>query len=427
MTEIDPTLTVICFLVVLLLQLIVARKHVGSILDPLLYFIVTTSLAMSLAVNIIDEATLLIRIFLYFLSFWCGFLLIMGSTTTGRHPANVENLHVDGVFPVVMTIGIIAFIVANLFAWHQSGIPILSNEPSLQKTESFTGGLGFVRRYNWGVGVFLFTGSIYWFLFNRSRVAAIYIAVVVFVTTLGASKSAFLPAIFALGLYLIRPFQNSRTISMVDPVRRSAKHLLFIATVPVLVVLALESEGIWASATAFMARLFYFGDVIFYWNNPDLRQHFMHANTPLDYPFHLFGSFLGALRIISYEAPLGNQFVQYSLSTGEDLSRYLGPNTPFYVKGELFFGASFAPFYAAAIGASVAAFRRTFIRMKRISLSGYSVAATLLTISMTLPTEDSLFMGRLGDFFIFFVPVFVLAKILLWSGRPSRHISNEFD
>lgn len=422
MLEIDPIVAIASLLLILGLQLAVVRRHVGSILDPLLYFVVTTSFALTLAVAWVDDAALVSRVIGYFASFWLGFHFVMracrGTVPVAQRDAG--ELTPDRLFPLLMVIGVLFLLAMNAAAWAASGIPVLSKDPSLQKVEALTGGLGFVRRYNWGLGVFLFIGSIYWYLFERSRLAIVCFLVVALVTILGGSKSAFLPVVFAMGLYLLRPFRNRSGRTWGEVIQRSAKYLLLLAMVPVVLVFVLESEDLSAASTALVVRLLYFGDAMLFWSKMDLRQHFMALVQPIDYPTHLLGGLLGMLRIVPYEVPLGNQFVQFSLRAGEELSGSLGPNTPFYVKGELFFGVVFAPLYAATVGAVVAAFRCAFLGVDRPTLMRYTLAASLLTLSMTLPTEDSLFMGRLGDFFLFYAPVYVLAKLLWWGSRPPR-------
>lgn len=421
MLDIDPIVTVASLVLILGLQLAVVRRHVGSILDPLLYFVVTTSFALTLAVAWVDDMALVTRVIGYFAAFWLGFHWVMQARRS--RPLATRDTAVltrDRLFPLLMVVGVLLFLVMNAAAWSVSGIPVLSKDPSLQKVEALTGGLGFVRRYNWGLGVFLFIGSIYWYLFERSRVAVGCFLVVALVTVLGGSKSAFLPVVFAMGLYLLRPFRDRQGGTRVVAIRRSAKYLLLLAMVPVVIVFLLESEDVAAAGSALVVRLLYFGDAMLFWSKADLRQHFMTLVQPIDYPTHLLGGILGILRIVPYEVPLGNQFVQFSLRAGEELSGSLGPNTPFYVKGELFFGVLFAPLYAAGVGAVVAGFRRAFLNVDRPTLMRYTLAASLLTLSMTLPTEDSLFMGRLGDFFLFYAPVYVLAKLLWWGSRPPR-------
>ncbi len=421
MLDIDPVAAIASLLIILIVQLGVVRGHIGSILDPLLYFVVSTSFALTLAVAWVDDVALVGRVVGYFAAFWFGFHFSMNynkglSSIKGGKEADLER---DNIFPLIMTIGVLLYLAMNVVAWSISGVPVFSNDPSLQKVEAFTGGLGFVRRYNWGMGVFLFMGSIYWYLFDRSRVAVVCFLCVAMVTVLSGSKSAFLPVVFAVGLYLLKPFRNTAGATWSAVAHRGAKYVLIAAAVPMMIVFLLESDDLAAAGTSLMIRLLYFGDVMLYWGTADLRQHFMQSFQPTDYPVHLLGGILGMLRIVPYDTPLGNQFVQFSLRVGEDLSGSLGPNTPFYVKGELFFGLVFAPVYAFVVGAVVAGFRRMFVGARGPTLTRYTLLASLLTLSMALPTEDSLFMGKIFDFFLFFAPMYAIAKLLWWGSRVS--------
>ncbi len=420
MPEIDLLVTGLSLVLVFAAQVLLVRDRVSGVLDPLFYFVVTSSFAMTFAVASLNDVLLIIRVYGYFLAFWLGFFYVLGSKKTlmGRVPH--VDLRMDGVFPVLVTVGVGFLLILNVFAWASAGVPIFSTDPSLQKVESLTGGLGLVRRFNWGVGVFLFVAAIYWAIYERSWMAKACFVVVALVSVLGGSKSAFLPVLFSVGLYLLLPFRTRRGQLVIDAILSGGKYLLLFAIIPVVAVFLLESEDVASALTAFGVRLLYFGDALLFWGREDVRDHFSLLNRPIDYPVHLFGSILGAIRLVPYETPLGNQFVQFTLRAGEELSGSLGPNTPFYVKGELFFGVLFAPIYAFFVGCVVAMFRAMFLGLSSATMTRYSLFASLLVLSMTLPTEDALFIGRLADFLLFLLPVYVIAQLLHKGGRFVR-------
>jgi hypothetical protein len=119
---------------------------------------------------------------------------------------------------------------------------------------------------------------------------------------------------------------------------------------------------------------------------------------------------LGALRLTDYGIPIGNQFVRSTLPVGTDFSESLGPNLPFYVRGELYFGAVFAPLHAFIIGVIFGYLRRRFITYRGHSLLMYSLLSFAVVLSLTLPTEEGLAVGQVFDFVILFLPIYVLTS-----------------
>lgn len=417
MLDINIAVATFTFLIALFAQGLLVRRHFSGILDPLAYFIITSSFSVTLAATLIDDISILVRVVIYFIFFWLGFLV---TTPPPQNPklTNIGyRIRKDSYFSIIVATGVLIVVIANIFAWQRVGIPVFSTDPSLQKSESLTDGLGVVRRINWGLGTFLFMGSVFWALFNRSKIAFLCLAVLALVSTFNGSKSALLPMIFALGLFINRPFLNSQSASITDPVRSLSRYALAVAAIPILIVLFIESNGVSEAAIALGTRLLYFGDALLYWSDPDLRQHFKSANPSSSYLTHLFGGVLGAMRLVPYSPPMGNDFVQFSLRVGQEISDALGPNIPFYVKGEVFFGPIFAAAYSAVVGVAVGFFRRLFFQKSLSSLTSYTVFATLAGLSITLPVEDSLMVNRFFDLAIFLIPVAVFSKIIVWATR----------
>lgn len=417
MLEINVAIAASTFFIALFTQAFLARGHLSGILDPLVYFIVTSSFAVTLAATLVHDISILARVAIYLIFFWIGFL-IAAPTPKNTNLAKIEwHIRKDASFPVIIATGVFIVVIANIFAWQRVGVPVFSVDPSLQKSESLTDGLGIVRRINWGLGTFLFMGSVFWALFNRSKIAVVCLTALALVATLNGSKSALLPMVFALGLFISRPFLNNQFASITEQVRSLSHYALVVAVVPVFVVFFVESDSVNEAAIALGTRLLYFGDALLYWSDPDLRQHFKSANPSSSYPTHLFGGVLGVMRLTPYSTPMGNDFVKFSLGVGQEISGALGPNIPFYVKGEVFFGPIFAAAYSSVIGMVMGFFRRMFVLKSLPSLTSYTVVATLVGLSMTLPVEDSLMVSRLFDLTIFLIPLFVFSRIIAWAAR----------
>jgi hypothetical protein len=104
--------------------------------------------------------------------------------------------------------------------------------------------------------------------------------------------------------------------------------------------------------------------------------------------------------------------VNTTLGSLAELDSAIGPNTPFYVKGELFFGPYGAPFYAFNVGMLFKWIRSQFFQYAGESLTRYTVLATLVVLSGALPVEDSLFVVQFFDFAIFFALIYLTARIV---------------
>ena len=412
--ELLPIATV--FLIVVLVQCMLASRYMHSVFDPLLYFVLTTSFAITFTYFQVTDPLLFVRVVFYFVAFWIGFIAsarLLGVRSSVFVGAKLFENRFSAVFIVA---GVVVFLLLNIFAWTRSGIPLLSSNPSLQKSESLTAGLGFIRRFNWGAGIYFFVASLYWYIYSRSRHALACLLVMSFVSIMGGAKSAFLPVLFGLGLYLAHPFCDQKGRTWAVSIRRHSLVLFLSVLVPMVIVFLIESDGLDTAAIALMTRLLYFGDSMVFWGDQVLREHFSTNTRFFHYPAHLTNSVLGFFRIIPYEPAFGNQFVQFNLGAGDEFVQSLGPNTPFYVKGELFFGFFFGFLYSLVVGCVVGLFRLQFLSFRAGSIIRYSFLSTMAIVAMTIPTEDSLFISKVFDLLLALLIVYVLASILSFGG-----------
>ena len=417
MDDFDTNAIVLYLLCALLVQCFWLRRHIFGIFDPLLYYVVSSAFAITLTALTADTPSVLWRVILYFVFFWAGFSLAFRKAP---RPLPARKLYVGNIdfFVRLILVGMVVMIVLNAIGWIASGIPLMSSNPSIEKVDNLTGGLGFIRRFNWGVGVFVLIGSLYWVLAARSTASVAVLATVSLMTALGGSKSALLPVLFAAGLYTTRPFRSNKSPAFSRQLTLAFPIIALLAIAPVFAVLLVENGGLKQAFSALVIRLLYFGDVMLYWGHQDVRNAFAGLG-PLDYPGHLFNGITGLLRITGYDTPLGTSMVNSTLSRLTELDSSIGPNTPFYVKGEVFFGPFLAPLYAFGVGTVFKWFRVKFFRYTGHSLTRYSVLATLVILAGALPIEDSLFVSQLFDFAIFFPLIYLIASIieLVWPRR----------
>lgn len=405
------------FVAALLIQVAIVKRHIKSIADPMTYFIVVSAFSMSMSFVASDDKGLTTRICLYFACFYVGFLIASRQFRTRPDPWPLDKDRRQ--FRALVVVCCLVYVALNVVIWAQSGFIVFSDDPSALKNDAYTGGFGLIRRYNWSVGVFVLMASIFWWLEERSKGSAIIAALALFTSATGGGKGTLIPALFAFGLFIARPF--SSTLGHRAPARiRQWLPLLFLAAgLPVATVLLIEQAQGGNALNAFVVRLFSFGDVLLYWGQESVRQHFSMLGA-IDYLKSTFGSILGALRVIDYEAPIGNQFVQYTLPPGVDLSEALGPNMPFYVRGEMYLGVFLAPFHAIAVGMIFGFIRRRFMRYRGRSMLRYSLLAFAVSLSTSLPTDEALTIGQAFDFCIMFVPLYGLVSHFWLGSKRAR-------
>ena len=404
------------FIVTGFVQYVLVRKRISSIADPLAYFVMTSAFSLALGCFASDDPWVVARIFVYFACFYVGFNFAAGRARLALPPIEIHG-NIRQFRAVVITCCVV-YVGFNALVWAKSGVILLSEDPTLQKSEAYAGGFGFVRRMNWSVGVFVLIASLYCWLWERSAIAALALMIAVLTALTGGGKGSLLPAVFGIGLFIAKPFATLQGHDDAARLRRVIPVLLSLASIPVAIVLISEHGAVLEAIDAFVVRLFYFGDVLLYWGQETVRHHFAELG-PIDYVRNTFGSVLGALRMIDYDIPIGNQFVQHTLPTGVDFSESLGPNLPFYVRGELYFGPLFAPLHAFAVGFIFGRLRKLFLAYRGRSLLTYSLLSSTVAISVSLPTDEGLAVGQAFDFAMFFLPIYAVVSYFI---APVRRV-----
>lgn len=420
MTEENIADMVLVFAAAAAIQYLLVRRHIASLADPLTYFVVISSFSLALGTFVSDDPWVVVRTYFYFACFYLGLRLAAGKIRV--HGGNLNLTRNLRQFRAIVLGCAITYLLLNAVMWSQSGVILLADNPSLEKSEAYAGGFGFVRRFNWSVGAFALVASTYWVLWERRVLPIATLTIVVLTTLTGGSKAALLPAILAVGLYIARPFNSRDGSEHSGRLRRLIPVLLAVAVIPVMLVLTVENENLKGAVDAFVIRLFYFGDVLLYWGQETVRGRFAGLGF-VAYLENTFGGVLGALRLAAYDTPIGNQFVQYTLPAGSDFSDALGPNLPFYVRGELYLGAWLAPLHAFIVGWVFGRLRGLFLDYRGRSLLNYALRAFIVVVSVTLPTEEGLAVGQLFDFVFFFAPIFAAAS--LFSGPVRRPEQSE--
>lgn len=421
MIDFDPYFVTSIFVVVFLIQLIIGRKHSWNIIDPLFFFIISTSFALTLAFLIIEDIWLISRIVLDFVFFWIG----IGAGAIGgsrRIVANNENLELFipslVQLKLVVIIGIVFLIFGNVVVWEQNGAAIFTNNPSLAKFENFQEGYGWVRRLNWSVQIYLIFSVMFGLIYRKTAFWLLMLGILIGLSLISGSKSSLLPFVFSVGILMANPLT-----SVLAKKRYSwwvISLFMILSLVAAILVLYVENDSMMDTLKGLLIRLLFYGDSLIYWHLQEVRSVFNDYSS-WNYPAYISNGILGLFRLVPYEEPLGHKLVVASFKHGEHLLDAFGPNVPFYVKGEIFFGPLGGIFYSFFIGMIISKVRNAYLRQITLRPLKFVGLGTLVMMVFVLPTEDSLFMTQVFDLFIFGIPILLLATFvfnLFW--RPKN-------
>ena len=161
----------------------------------------------------------------------------------------------------------------------------------------------------------------------------------------------------------------------------------------------------------FATRLLYSGDVAFYYYDSAILKFYSSFNT-LDYLYHELNPILGMFRIAEYQEPFGYQMLVKSLPQYFDFGAVKGPNTPFYVKGHIFFGDWGCGFYAFFAGGLIGNLRYRFLMVNSNSLIFKVFLISVSNIVFLYATESNLLIGQIFDTIFFLVPIVVISLFI---------------
>jgi hypothetical protein len=392
------------------------RLAIG-VIDPIVYTAVGTTAAIAMSFAISGASLEFLRVVVCVALFWAGAWWTWPARrvqpTVG--PVDRNDVH-QRQFTRILVIATILFVAANAAFFAVAGPPAFGDNPSLAKVESYAGGFGIVRRLNWGLGVFVAVGLTYLLLTTRPRWAKWAYAVFIAISALSGSKSALIPVLFAFALYRARADIRAQAPARSRWLKWLLPLLVLGAVGAGLGVLVVEQGDFGSAVVGFLRRLLYSSDVLIYWETPQV-QHFFRGFDVFDYLKNVLEPILGELRLVDYSMPIGSQMVQLSLGAGDDVSESLGPNAPFYVKGEIFFGPG-QYVYCVLVGATIGWLRRRYARTSVHRPFALCVSTTFVLLSTSMAIDDALFVSTASDFLVMLGLVCLAAA--LWPLRRSR-------
>ncbi|MFC4233115.1 O-antigen polymerase [Parasediminibacterium paludis] len=404
-----------------LLFFLLYKKFIFSIFDPLFFFLITQAFSVELSILTLNSLYFLHIIFCE-LFFFLGFIVLAPSKRKFKHIEIGHLLKVTSssleYLNVFLNISLIIIIISNIYLFSQSGIILLAKDPSESKVTTFSegGGLGVVRRINWGVLYFSGLISVFLYLKTNKTSYLIKFLIIIFVSSLSGSKGALLFYIQALPFFAIL----YKGKSVFNKIKKLIYVLIPVSCALVLYILFTISKDVDATFFALGYRFLYFGDAILFYYDQYSLKHFT-SYSMLNFLWDELSSPLALFRLTNYEIPLGYKLVMFR----ENINTIpvFGPNVPFYVKGHIYFGYFGALLYSFSLGIIVGYLRRYFyLLLMRLKESVTSIFAFVFIIFINLllfgiAQDSTLFFGTLFDTIIFSIPILVLTYIFLYPKR----------
>jgi hypothetical protein len=402
---------------ILLVLMLLYKNHIISIFDPLFFYLLTQAFSIELAFLTIDTLSYLTNFLCCQLFFNVGFLLLSGKPvkkrviiTNGLLQPDMQNLSTIKVFAISVSIIII---LANIYLISKTGIALLAEDPSAAKSENFStgGGLGLIRRMNWGILYLCSLFLIYLILYKKSALYVTLSFVLIFILVLSGSKGVLL--YFITLIPLLSKFEDVKHLKIFKWIDLSKYVLLCGGVILALVIIIAGTKGSTEQAVfALASRFLFFGDAMLYYYDHYSVKYFSHFNF-IEFLNLELNSILGFFRIVSYKRPLGFELVNFKFSMISDT--VFGPNVPYYVKGHIFFGSVGAVIYSFFVGGVVGLIRRSFYKLLE---RPRSIIISLLVIHLNLviynyPQDSQLLINVLFDTFFQATPIYLLIYLVL--------------
>lgn len=390
------------------------RKYIYSLLDPLFIYIFTISFSSVLVIYTLEDTPVyIIHFFACHAFLYAGFVLTVRWLKKYKHPpvasASTSSFFDYEALRITVYALFALYALANIVLFYTTGFALLSDEPTLAKVENFAKGFGIILKINWGVGSFVAAGLLYFMLSEKRWVNGILLLFVVFFTALEGSKSSLLRILITLFLLLNHQlFQHKKSIikklRLVAPLGILGLFGVFFA------VLFKENADPEQAVFAFVRRLLYGADATLYFYHPINEQFFARFHF-WDYLGHLLNPILGFLRVVANEEALGNVMVLNVLP--DAVGTIVGPNTPYYIEGQIYFGYYGAFVYSAVVGSVYAFIREYFFNARYYSAFWFVLICCICQQAYFLNIEVTLVVTQVFDTCFFVVPTYTIISLFM--------------
>jgi oligosaccharide repeat unit polymerase len=407
--------------IIFVVLFLIYKKQIFSIFDPLVFYILTQAFSIELGILEIKDSGYLSNFLLCQIFFALGFFIIAKNTRRFNmiDDSKLTFSSKELKFWIYFTVfGFILVLIANTYLISTQGVILFLDDPTTSKVAAFEGGggIGAVRRINWGLLNLLNLLVVFIYIKTKKSSFLLMLLVLVLITVSGGAKSSLL--VYVIILAFLGQFKSIKGTDIFKKLDKIKIPIILTGLALSVFIIGANTNGLSESVIGLGVRFLYFGDILFYYYNDDAVRHFQHLGF-LDFLNYELNPVLGILRITPYLPPLSFEMVQYSLNYSEVLEVVTGPNLPYYVKGHIFFGTYGALVYSFMVGFFIAYIRN--LMFKKYSLYSKYILILFLNLSVfTFAQDSALELSVIFDTFLFaLIPAF-LSLIFL---SPIKYIT----
>ncbi|PRY20284.1 hypothetical protein CLV58_1593 [Spirosoma oryzae] len=390
------------------------KRYIYSILDPLfIYYVFTLSFSSVLVINVLNgDVADLIHFFLCHVFFFLGFYIVMNFFKKyicyTNFSISINDFFDYKVLKVTLYCLFGIYFIANTILFYTTGFPLLSDDPTVAKVENFVEGFGIILLINIGLGNFVLTTLLFFALLERKKIFFLLLLVVIILTALEGSKAGLIRILITFLLLVNHRFFSDKNITKkfkwITPLG-----LLLVLGVA-LIVLSKGSVDTDQTIFAFVRRLLYGADSILYFYLPVNQQYFDKFHF-WEYIPYFFDQILGFLRIVTPKEALGNVMVMNAFPMM--VGTIVGPNTAYYIEGQIFFGYFGAFLYSMIVGAVYAFIREYYFKANYYSAFWFVLICCIFQQASALTNEVTFFVSQVFYTLFFVVPVYLLVNLII--------------
>ncbi len=399
----------------LFLYFLAYKKILYSFVDPLFFWVITTSFSSVLVLEVLTDFENVAHFFLS-QAFLCAgmhfsrekFDNVIKLNKTRKTVNNFTGLSLLIVITYVL---FFMYVLSNLFVGYVKGFAFFSDTPTESKIANFRNGFGIFRKISWSAGTFVSTSFIFLLLTRKAKVDIVCLLVVIMFSSLEGSKSAIIQIAVSAGIVIYHPyFANKRS-----QISSFNKYLPFVAIMAMIVffaVLSKENDSSDEVAFAFVRRLLYSADSILYYYLPVNINYFEKYNL-FDFIQRIINPLLGFLRLQPYMDAPGNIMVE-NIKAGNSLdSVTVGPNTPFYIEGRIYFNYWASFMYCFFLGYLFFYIRQKFFSLKTSNAFFFVFFASFVHFASSLIIDINLAITQLLDLLFFVLPFYFIISLIV--------------
>lgn len=395
------------------IYLLFFRKYIYSLLDPLLSYLVSLSFSSVLVANTlaITQPVYAYHFFLCHFFLFIGYVLISYKFSIKKeYPFTSVVKYTDYYsFKVVLYILIVLYFLSNVVLFLTTGFALLADDPSRAKVENPQVGYAILSQINAGVGSFLLTGLLFLLLYKPKFTDCALLIIVVVLSSLSGAKGALVQVGVIMGLIANQSmFKSNAKIRSVTKLVTPLV-LIIMLSIP-FIVYGKESGSSELAVVNFVTRLLMSADSTLYFYQPVNEQYFANFHF-WEYPVYLFNSTLDFLRIRPGIEAHGNTMLRNVINNYNVVAS--GPNTPYYIEGQIYFGYYGAFAYSAIVGAVFAYSRYYFFNKQFTSIFSFVLVACIANHFSVILGEVTMgfFNAFLTCFFV--LPVYLFVRFII--------------